>query len=329
MTSPAAFILGSEVLALNENVEISFRVQLNLLARPPERTFEITNQAAVVIPADQRNDSDAPPTYDEATTKEPGIPSKGVAPTSEHDLQYFAAITAGTSPQIRPSSSRLVLHLFRTTQTHIFPIEERLALGANSSGPFYALRASLGSTSVDEYNKLTITRRWPGTDVWQTVVVSDITPRLKLLAQGQMMISRLRLERRQSDNNGSADSYELWWDSRTGSYTVWRNKVSTELEVCCEGWTSLDDVPRSGHLVVKDRSAMRNESNDVLAMIDFNVSSAQLVCVVPAGHVKLDLIVASLLMAATVHTRRAKMMSQTLVSHGMAELSGNSIVIRQ
>jgi hypothetical protein len=74
---------------------------------------------------------------------------------------------------------------------------------------------------------------------------------------------------------------------------------------------------------------MLNESNDVLAMIDFNVPSPQLVCVVPAGHVKLDLIVASLLTAATVHTRRAKMMSQTLVSHGMAELSGNSIVVQQ
>ncbi|ETI25746.1 hypothetical protein G647_02520 [Cladophialophora carrionii CBS 160.54] len=288
-----------------------------------------TNQAAVVIPADQSNDSDAPPTYDEATTEEPGIPTKQVAPTSEHDLQYFAAIAAGTSPQIRPSAPRLVLHLFRTTQTHIFPIEERLALGANSSRPFYALRASLGSTSVDEYNKLTITRRWPGTDVWRTVVISDITPRLKLLAQGQVMISRLRIEQRRAGTNGPADSYELWWDSQTGSYTVWRNKVSTELEICCEGWTSLDDVPRSGHLLVKDRSAVRNESNNVLAMIDFNLPSPQLICVVPAGHVKLDLIVASLLTAATIHTRRAKMMSQTLVSHGMAELSGNSIVVQQ
>ncbi|EXJ57219.1 hypothetical protein A1O7_07566 [Cladophialophora yegresii CBS 114405] len=74
---------------------------------------------------------------------------------------------------------------------------------------------------------------------------------------------------------------------------------------------------------------MRNDRNDVLAMIDFNVPSPQLVCVVTAGHVKLDLIVASLLTAATIHTRRAEMMSQTLVSHGMAELSGNSIFIQQ
>jgi hypothetical protein len=42
---------------------------------------------------------------------------------------------------------------------------------------------------------------------------------------------------------------------------------------------------------------------------------------------KLDLIVASMLTAATVHTRRAQMMSQTLVSRGRADLSGNSIVI--
>jgi hypothetical protein len=64
-------------------------------------------------------------------------------------------------------------------------------------------------------------------------------------------------------------------------------------------------------------------------MIDFNTPSPQFVCLAPAGHVKLDVVVASMLTVAAIHTRRAKMMSQALVSRGMAELSGNSIVIQQ
>lgn len=204
------------------------------------------HQAAVVVP-DFNNNNDKPPSYDEAN-EEAQIPTKLVTPTSEHDLQYFAAVSSGGTPEISASNSKLVLHLFRTTQTHIFPIEERLALGASSSNPFYALRSALGSTSVDEYNKLTLTRRWPRTDVWQTVVVSEIAPRLKLLATGQMLISRLRIEGRQARVQ---DIFELWWDSQTGSYHVWRNKEIPELEICCEGWGSLDEVPRTGALVVR------------------------------------------------------------------------------
>lgn len=64
-------------------------------------------------------------------------------------------------------------------------------------------------------------------------------------------------------------------------------------------------------------------------MLDFNVPSPQFVCVAAAGHLKLDLIMASMLTAAVVHTRRAKMMSQCLVSHGLAELSGSTTVIKQ
>lgn len=209
-----------------------------------------TNQAAVVVPADQRPESDALPTYDEATIEEPELPNKQVPPTPEQDLHYFAAKASNTPTQITPNSSRLVLHLLRTTQTHLFPVEERLALGANSNYPFYALRAALGTGSVDEYNKLTLTRRWPGTDVWQIVAVSEVTPRLKLLAQGQMMISRIRPGQHSNVNNGLANSFEVWWDSRIGSYTVWRSKMATEFEICCEGWSSLDEVPRTGHLVV-------------------------------------------------------------------------------
>lgn len=209
-----------------------------------------TNQAAVVVPADQRPENDALPTYDEATTEESDLPNKQVPPTPEQDLHYFAAKASNTPAQITPTSSRLVLHLFRTTQTHIFPVEERLALGTTSTYPFYALRAALGMGSVDEYNKLTLTRRWPGTDVWQPVAVSEVTPRLKLMAQGQMMISRIRLGQHSNVNNGPDNSFEVWWDSRAGSYTIWRSKISTELEICCEGWSSLDEVPRTGHLVV-------------------------------------------------------------------------------
>jgi hypothetical protein len=212
-----------------------------------------TNQAAVVIPIDQQSENDALPTYDEATTEEPDIPTKQVPPSSESDLQYFAAVASGEVPQSRPSSLRLVLYLFRTTQTHLAPVEERLALGANSNSPFYALRAALGSSSVDEYNRLTLRSRWPGTDIWQVAVVSDIIPRLKLLAQGQVLISRLQIERKHTAQ-GPIPNFELWWDSRTASYTVWRAKVCTELEIYCSGWTSLDEVPRKGCLLVRSRN---------------------------------------------------------------------------
>jgi len=72
-----------------------------------------------------------------------------------------------------------------------------------------------------------------------------------------------------------------------------------------------------------------DETNDRLAILDFALATPQFLCPTAAGHQKLDLIMASMLTAAVVHTRRSKMISQTLASHGMAEINAASVTVIQ
>jgi hypothetical protein len=200
---------------------------------------KLTNEALVVVP--DRSDNEALPSYEESENQE-NIPKTLLPPSSDHDLEYFDAVASGRPCKTPPYSTRLVLHFYRNTQTHIFPVEERVALGSLLKSPFYVLKASPSLSSADEYNKLTITRWQPSTGVRHHAAISEILPRLKLLAKGTMTISKIFLAE-------NPDEYELWWDSERSTYTIWKNKMP-ELDVDCEGWVSLDDKPQKGMLVV-------------------------------------------------------------------------------
>jgi hypothetical protein len=209
--------------------------------------------SAAAAEAAAQAEEDLPPSYDtsEADAFKPKLLLK---PTLDPDLDYFHAIAAGTIPQSQPSSLGLVMNLFRTTQTHLSPIDERIALGSSLNAPFYALRSAPSSKSIDEYNFLTISRRNPALASWTDTSTSEIQPRLNLHAPGVMIISRIKTKR-------SADapeiSHDLTWDFGKGSYTVWKNtgsEVKPEIDIFCENWNSLDDYSGEGIIRVSSLS---------------------------------------------------------------------------
>jgi hypothetical protein len=214
------------------------------------------NIPTVLVPTSANAEDEKLPGYAESEAQAE-IPKELLPPTSESDLEYFHALATLNTPHILPYSSMLVLNLFRTTQTHLFPVEERIALGSSLSTPFYALRASPSSKSVDEYNMLAITRRRPLTSEWHDAVTSEIQPGLKLISQGIMLISRLELQRAAGR---SKEFYDLTWASERGSYTVWKNNgcgVEAELEVFCDKWKSFDDSSQEGLITVNPTPVLR------------------------------------------------------------------------
>lgn len=69
-------------------------------------------------------------------------------------------------------------------------------------------------------------------------------------------------------------------------------------------------------------------SHNPLAVIDFTKPSPQFISLSPLGHKHLDLMIASLLAVAIVHTRKSKMISQNLVSAGVYQAHNASARIR-
>ena len=209
----------------------------------------VDNEMVIVLP--DASFDDVLPDYD-AVKDDAFAPKRLLAPSSDTDLEYFQTVASGGIAHTPPYSKNLVLHLFRSTQTHIYPIEERLALGASASSPFFSMRSSPSTSSVDEYNKLTLACRQPAQNLWKTVAVSNIQPRLKLMAQGKIVISLIQLE---GSVHQSQHRHELWWNSDTECYRLWKKSGSEyefQLEIGLEGWTSLDERPQTGFLVVGD-----------------------------------------------------------------------------
>ncbi len=194
----------------------------------------------------------APPSYEKSEADE-FAPNILLKPTQDVDLDYFYAIAAGEIPQRLPSSSSLVMNLFRTTQTHLFPIAERIALGSTLNAPYYSLQSGPSSKSVDEFNLLTITRRSPARARWTTACISEIEPRIDLLASGLMIISRITIDR----GSSLSELYDLTWEASRGRYTVWRNigsAVEPKIEIVCEGWETLDNSHRGGIIRVSSHN---------------------------------------------------------------------------
>src|SRR5204863_3624324 len=128
--------------------------------------------------------------------------------TLDRELEYFHAVAAGEIPPQQPAPT-LVLNVFRATQTHTDPIAERLTIGAAAGAPHYALHATASSTSINEFNKLLITRRHPIKASWTDACVSEIQPKLNLLSQGVMLIAKIA--------RYSVQNY-LTWEESDGYY---------------------------------------------------------------------------------------------------------------
>lgn len=156
-----------------------------------------------------------------------------LSPTLDRELEYFHAVAAGEIPPQQSAAPILVLNLFRATQTHIDPIAERLTIGAAVGAPHYALHATTSSTSINEFNKLLITRRHPIRASWTDVCVSEIQPKLNLLSQGIMLIAKI---------TRYAVQYYLTWEESKGYYSLWRDTGEAVVHILCDGWRSLDDT---------------------------------------------------------------------------------------
>ena len=209
----------------------------------------VDNEMVISLP--DASFDDVLPDYDQVED-DVLAPKRLLAPSSDSDLEYFQTVASGGIAHTPPYSTNLVLHLFRSTQNHIYPIEERLALGASANSPFFSMRSSPNTSSVDEYNKLTLAWRQPAQNLWKTVAVSNIQPRLKLMAKGKFVISLIQL---QGPIHKSQHRYELWWDSDTECYRLWKklgSEYEFQLEIGLEGWNSLDERPQTGFLVVGD-----------------------------------------------------------------------------
>jgi hypothetical protein len=197
------------------------------------------------IPSDQ---GDAlPPSYNEEEEYKPNVLLK---PSDDNDLNYFHAIATGEPWMRPPSSNILVMNVFRTTQCHVYPIDERIAMGSSLAQPYYALKSAPSTTSVDEFNKLTISRRHPDRARWTDAVISEISPRLNLLANGVMIIARINVLK----PGNLIQKHDLTWEKARDSYTVWGNTGSgmkPVVEVRPDGWESLEDPTGDGGGVIR------------------------------------------------------------------------------
>jgi hypothetical protein len=269
-----------------------------------------------------------PPSYDNSEINELK-PHVLLKPTHDHDLEYFHAVAAGDLPPHPPSSNILVMDLFRRTQKHLFPLDERIALGSSIDQPFYSLLSGPSSTSIDEFNKLTISRRDPAHARWSNVCISEIRPRLRLLAAGVMIISEIVVTKKAGT---VGDKYTLTWEKAKDMYTVWADSTYGTLpfiDITMDNWESLDDIPGDDGGVVrvcamitlpwcdlvayliffqaKLRSQNMLPSHNDLAVLDATKPSLQFISTSLDGHRMMDLLVGSLLTVGIVHSRMAKL----------------------
>ncbi|KAH6673547.1 hypothetical protein B0J14DRAFT_666990 [Halenospora varia] len=293
-------------------------------APPPPR-----NDPVLVFPVAGANGS-LPPSYS-ASEGLALMPNVLLNPTHDHDLNYFHTVIAGDTPTYPPTSYILVMNVFRTTQKHLFPLDERIALGSNLNQPFYSLQSSPSVTSVDEFNKLMISRRDPARAFWSQACVSEIKPRLKLLAAGVMVISDLTITRKPG---AMSERYQMTWEKARDTYTVWVNTVQGTMpfiDITLDKWESLDDVPgaEGGVIRAKLRSMQATAPHLDLAVLDATKPSLQLISTSPDGHRIMDLLVGSLMTVGIVHTRMAKLGRAAMAGPKRPDIQVNVSVVKE
>jgi hypothetical protein len=173
-------------------------------------------------------------------------------PTGLTDLEAYHALAVGEMP-MQPPSSIFVLNLYRTTQSNVFPIAERMSFGVSSDSPFYAFVGTPATNSTDEFNKLTLTRRHPTRGSWADASVTEVQPHINLVA-GVVLVAVMQPRGGNYMSNTPrgdrvSDRYDLTWNGDRGAFAVWRNdgaNVTMVFEVLCDGFATLDAHPAVG-----------------------------------------------------------------------------------
>ncbi|KAF2194369.1 hypothetical protein K469DRAFT_196669 [Zopfia rhizophila CBS 207.26] len=266
-----------------------------------------------------------PPPY-KPTPRPPKPRSRDAS--SDRDLNYFHAFASGEYVVGEPfvPQATLALHLFSGTDTHTFPIAERLTLGPATGAPYYAVRATPNTLSALEYNTLIVSRRHPLRLVSEDVCVADIQPRLNLFAQGIHKIGKiLRVARSAKSRND--EEYVVTWSNGTmgpldGSWCLWQGARAVAHFYEERGFRGLDEDPGKDIIRAKsppdlnirgigppDFTNPRTTVED-LAYLDFETQVPLFVSSNPQAHALMDVIVAALFMLLTVTTRKAAVIRQ-------------------
>lgn len=202
-----------------------------------------------------------PPPY-----KPPLAPQKEVplCVSSDRDLSYFYALASGESLSEQWSSptSTLVLHLFRNTASHLFPVAERLLLGPAAGTPYYAARTTPSTLNAFEYNTLIVSRRHPLRLVSHDVCIGSINPRLDFFAPGIQEIGKLT-QLAHGPKAREDEEYVLSRSEATGGpldhcWCLWHERSLIAQFYEEQGFTGLDADPGKG--IIRVSSTWRGAS---------------------------------------------------------------------
>ncbi|KAK1756593.1 hypothetical protein QBC47DRAFT_445285 [Echria macrotheca] len=274
--------------------------------------------------------ADAPPAYSHVSP----VPTGGTQGTQ-------GPTTSGGGGGIDPTAL-LVLSLFRQTRTDIHPISERFHLGTADRQPLYSLSAQPSIRSATEFNELAVSRRDPVAGTWHATCTAEIEPALELVKPGRWTVAKLVLdampvwkkmvsgrvvqssvdgvERRGTrlslvwGDRGSlgalGEAYGLWWDDGG-------EQGSAEAFYVCEGWRGFGTQG-----VIRVKSAARdaggrymdprNVPGDLAVVYFFGDGKTppRLVCGRADAQVRMDVLMAGLMVLMVVETRKAAVVKE-------------------
>jgi hypothetical protein len=170
-------------------------------------------------------------------------------PTLERDLEYFFKIANGeTLPDQTNVAPGFVLNLFRETDKLSNPVCERMILGQAKGAPYYALHSTPSATSIDEFNRLQLTRREAYTSNHHPSCVSEIEPKLQLDFEGTGAVARIT-KGEQKYTLLRTGNHSVGSGVRKNSISLWSDELPPKemfQYAVEEGWRSLDDKQPSG-----------------------------------------------------------------------------------
>jgi len=270
-----------------------------------------------------------------------GLTSQPAAPATEAPPAYGAGPRPHGTGEL-DAAAILVLWLFRQTRTDILPVAERFHLGAADRQPLYSLTAQPSIRSATEFNELAIARRDPVGGAWHAACTADIEPALELVKPGRWTVATLvldampawkkvvsgRVVQQTVDSVGHRGSkLSLAWGDRATlgrlgeAYGLWWSDGSeqgaAEAFYVTEGWRGFGTQG-----VVRVKPAVRDTSGAYqdprncpadLAVVYFFAdprTPPKFVCSRVEAQVRLDVLMAGLMVVMVVETRKAAVVKE-------------------
>lgn len=298
--------------------------------------------------------ADAPPAYSHTSTP--------TGPTSYSSAPGYISGGVGGGGGGIDATALLVLSLFRQTRVDIHPISERFHLGPADRQPLYSLSSQPSIRSATEFNELAISRRDPIAGTWLSTCTAEIEPALELVKAGRWTVAKLVLEAMPvwkkmvsgqvmqtavdgAEKRGTrlsltwgdratlgplGEAYGLWWDDGG-------EQGAAEAFYVCEGWRGFGT---QGAVRVKtaarDASGRymdpRNVPGDLAVMYFFGDGKTppRLVCGRAEAQVRMDVLMAGLMVVMVVETRKATVVKEygSLPAYDSAAHWGSRLVER-